>query len=490
MPLKKTHFSLSPLNDQANGFSYSGGYPVIRFSIPSQEIMLETTTLKLSGRLQISDKTKALMTTAPYLDTFQLLNNDAAGAAYMPSPVAGSILPFGGVHNMIDKVVLQSKKNNVELVSETNYAQFRAIKEAYSYNKEDYLRAPLNRSLASGLNSQYTSRHMMVSSNFAWTQSDETGQYFTIHLDISLLNGMPLHLGKEFLGGLVISVYLAPDSNCLTSRYRNLGTTAQAQQADFSGATYSLKGLKLEGRYITPTPEELKAYPTKMLLNSHINLLNDIHSSVNSTSYTPQITSARGVINVFQENNAINNYLKNSINFRNIIGLVDAIQSKDGLRAPFDYKVQAIPNYKSKNFATGADLGYRGYFHNVSAIGDAEFRLLFQRAVLGGSTPYHCSVNLKATSDSMAAENDVAAAGEVCHGNNLTQDCVGIGCDYTMGEGLIQPFINSDYAIQISSGVNTGSNNLSADFNNTVFLQQTFIKNWETLDLQQLVKTM
>lgn len=485
MPLKKTHFSLTPINDQANGFSYSNGYPVIRFSVPSQELMLETTTLKLTGLLQVSDKTKALLTDAPYEDEMQ--RNNSAAAAPMPVPVGASLLPFGGVHNMIDKIVIQSKKNNVELISETNYAQFRSIKEAYSYNIEDYRRVPFCRSLGSGLNSQYTTRHVMTSSGFAFTPADETGQYFSIHLDVSLLNGMPLHLGKEFVGGLIISVYLAPDSNAICARFRNTGTDATN---DITGTLYSLKSVKLEGRYVTPTPEELKAYPSMMLLNSHVNLLNDVHSSVNSTSYTPQLAMVRSIINVFQENDAINNYKKNSVNFRNIIGLVDAIHSKNGLRTPFDYKVQAIPSYKSKVFATGADVNYRGYFHNATAIGDAEFRLHFQRAVLGDSYPYHASATLKATSDAMAAENDVAGADEVGHGNNLTQDCVGIGCDYTFGEGLIQPFEDMDYALQISSGVNTGSNNLSAELNNTVFLQQTFVKNWETLDLQKLVKTM
>ena len=62
MPLLKKHFSLSPLNDSPvvvsgnvvqGGFSHKDGFPTIRFSLPAQNTLLETSTLKLVGQFII-----------------------------------------------------------------------------------------------------------------------------------------------------------------------------------------------------------------------------------------------------------------------------------------------------------------------------------------------------------------------------------------------------------------------------------------------------
>ena len=46
---------------------------------------------------------------------------------------------WGGIKNVVDKVVIQSKKSLVEISSANNYSQFEGLVEAYHYNKDDYI---------------------------------------------------------------------------------------------------------------------------------------------------------------------------------------------------------------------------------------------------------------------------------------------------------------------------------------------------------------
>ena len=64
MPSKKLNFSVSPINDNPtvvsattviNGFSHKNGFPTIKFSIPSQDLLLDTKSLRLSGQLIVKN---------------------------------------------------------------------------------------------------------------------------------------------------------------------------------------------------------------------------------------------------------------------------------------------------------------------------------------------------------------------------------------------------------------------------------------------------
>jgi hypothetical protein len=71
MPLMKKHFSLSPLNDVpvvvsaagqiTGGFSHADGFPTIRFSLPAQNTLLETTSLHLVGQFLIKKNDGTLL---------------------------------------------------------------------------------------------------------------------------------------------------------------------------------------------------------------------------------------------------------------------------------------------------------------------------------------------------------------------------------------------------------------------------------------------
>ena len=88
---------------------------------------------------------------------------------------------------------------------------------------------------------------------------------------------------------------------------------------------------------------------------------------------------------------------------------------------------------------------------------------------------------------------DIVGAAASGHRNNLRPNCVGVGADFTFGMGGTQNFVNQDYNLTLTSGVNSGNAELPASRSgaNTTnpLLQQTFVRNVAELDCVNLVKS-
>lgn len=489
MPLSKRTFLINPLNNTADGFSHKNGNPVVKFSIPQQDLFLESATLRLSGQVQIKSQTGALI--APdgkgdgTADAFSTMNVDNP-ALPQSSQCAVNFGNFGGVHNCIDKIVITSKKSKVELVNESHYSQYTALRQGTSANKEEYLRKNLTRSQSTGNNCDLVNRRMVSSVNvatFTATKAEQVGNFFSIKLNIPMLGLMPIDLSQENVGGLDITLYLAPDSAVFFSRNRHL-LPAHIATNSAEGASYLLKNLKLNGRYLVPGPKD--KLPDEMVYANRVNLINDIHSSVNSSGYTPQVQFNTAIVNQFQRGDVINNYSLNQNNFPQVVGLKKVVQSKNNLRFPYDFAMETVPNFNTQDDA-GVEVVPNDLHFKSLGMGDTEIRLHYNRALTGRSKPPHTSADMEATEADVKSQYEVASgAGDT--GNNTICDFAGIGADYSFGMGMTQNYVNQDYAVEISSGVNTGNPKLPIDTNNISLLQNTFVKNYEELNTKKLMK--
>lgn len=504
MPIIKKHFSLSPLNDNpvvmsgnniTGGMSHKDGFPTIKFSVPQQEALLETQTLHLVGQFLVKESDGSIFDDAVVQNNDNLMNG-----ATMTKRTALNIPNWGGIKNVIDKVVIQSKKSLVEVSSAINYSQFEGLVEAYHYNKDDYIHTPLSRSLASGANADLVNRKVLSAVNHVAVgsipnaQDRMVGQHFSIKINTDLLNTLPLHLGQDKLGGCLITIHLAPDSAVFHCRHRSRDV-AQQPNANFAqGVNYVLKNLKLEGRYVIPTAQENSAYPSQVSLNSRLNLINDVQSSINSSAYTPQLQFVKSMVNLYLDNDQTNNTDKNANNFRHPVGHKANQQAKNGLRFPFDYKTILQPNFQSsftRNGAIGAgDITPSVLSVKGSHVGDVEVRKQFERALLGGIEAYHSSATVDLLNDSITEDYDSTGATANGVGNNCKPNCQGIGADFSFGMGGIQNLVNQDYNLTIESGVNTGSALLPASRNNQPLLQQTFVRHQSQLNFSNLVKVI
>lgn len=489
MPQLKKCFSLMPVNNNTDGFSHRNGYPVIKFTIPAQDLLLETSSLRLTGKFKLTGTADATVATAGNAAALQ--TEDTADMTFADAPSSLALLTnAGGVHNCLDKITINSKKSNIELVNQPAYASYVSQREFLTNNDDDYRRAVMCRSLSSGNNCNLTGRKLTISSastiGTITVPAEKIGVDFSIPLNVAMLQAQDIHLGQDFVGGLNISLYLAPDESVLFNKYRN-----PIANQDISASAYVLTNLRLEGRYLVPTAEELKAYSPTMVVEDRLNLINDIHSSVNSSAYTPQVQFCRGIVSVFQKDDTPNNYKANQANSPAIVGLARVVQSKNGLRYPYDFPVELKPNpyVNTDNPAGGAypinDLQFKSL-----GLGDSEVRLHYQRALLGMPYLYHTSAGLK--SAELATQNEYATAGAAGTGLNASIDVTGVGCDYSFGINLVQNFQNQDYALELKSAVNTGGSvaSVPGDYAGSTFIQNTYVRMWESFDLEKLVRVM
>tara|TARA_R110001632_G_scaffold58684_2_gene142750 strand:- start:7989 stop:9488 length:1500 start_codon:yes stop_codon:yes gene_type:complete len=497
MPSKKLNFSVSPINDNPtvvsgttviNGFSHKNGFPTIKFSIPSQDMLLDTKSLRLSGQLIVKNATGAIQTTA----SGAYASYDTQNGAGLPASQAVNTSNWNGVSSLIDKLTIQSKKSQVELSNIINYSMYNALKKGMSYDDDDYKQTPLFRDLASGNNHGDVCRHLISSAVPADCLMGDIGdkhmgQFFSMDLDVPMLKSVPLHLGNAYLGGLLLNITLNSDASVIHSRHRSIDT-AQQPNADPTGFSYCLKNIKLEGKLLVPTADDLKDYPSVLPLPSSVNLENDLHSSVNANTYTPQLSMVKGMVNTFLDDDQQNNFLANTNNFRLPVGLVKYEQAKNSIKYPFDYATELKPNATSSTEVGATAFNPSNLNVKSSGMGDSEVRLQFMRAVNGGRFPMRNSLSKGLTDKNLSEDYDETGAGTDGVGLNTVPDLLGIGCDYNNSVGQSQNYVNQDYELKVESGVQTGRTTLPASRRNKVEIQQTFIKNVSELNLQTLVK--
>ena len=189
MPIIKKPFTLAPLNDNpvvltqnganmdlTGGFSHRGGFPTVKFSMPPQPVMLEMGSLKLTGQILVKDANNQAMisSNAGVINsngrsgaTGQGGNIEVDSGADMLGQTALNIPNWGGIQNVIDKVVVQSKKSLIELSSVNNYGQYSGLTEAYNNNSDDYRHVPLTKSLSAGDHAEHTNRRMLTCASSA-----------------------------------------------------------------------------------------------------------------------------------------------------------------------------------------------------------------------------------------------------------------------------------------------------------------------------------
>jgi hypothetical protein len=326
------------------------------------------------------------------------------------------------------------------------------------------------------------------------------GRPFSFKLDTSLLNNMkPLHLGNDYLGGLIINLELNNDAGYFYERFRAEG----ANHPSATGSYYVIKNLRLQGRFLVPTPADLQEYNPSMMLNDRINLINDVNSSVNSAKYTPNVSAVRSFVNLFLEQDQENNIKKNQSNFRVPVGLREYTQNKNNVRAPEDFVIGVSPNLLTKTAANGKTgaISAQDYADKINGQGDAEVRNRFQRAVLDGELAGKCAATLELSNKSLASDYETGGDANNGIGNQCDADLMGIGLDFTHHFFNTSNFNNQDYDLIVRSGVdtgdavlpasrNTGDAVLPASRNAAPELMETYVKNVAGFNSQTLVKTI
>tara|TARA_R110002020_G_scaffold7264_2_gene30709 strand:+ start:21462 stop:22988 length:1527 start_codon:yes stop_codon:yes gene_type:complete len=507
MPVQKINFSIPAINEQATtinssnklagGFSFNKGTANVRFSISAQDRMIDTSDMYLTGQIVYVDSAGDPIQNAAALARANYNTNNGAN---LTRSCNTNISNWSGVQNAVKRIFVQSKKTSVEIAQHNNYPMFVGLREGWTKSDADYLVSPLARYQAVGSQARHSNRCQSVMSdatnasggsfgNITNFNDKHYGRPFSFKLDTALLNNLkPLHLGNDYLGGLIINLELNNDAGYFYERFAEDG----ANHPSANGTFYIIKNLRLQGRFLVPTPADLSSYSASMMLNDRVNLVNDVVSSVNSCKYTPNLSAVRSIVNLFLEQDQENNVKKNQSNFRYPCGLREYSQNKNNIRQPEDFVVQVTPNLLTKTVENGiGPTGGDSYIQKVGGVGDAEVRNRFQRAVLNGELSSKCSASLQLSDRAYDADYD-STTGDANTGthNNTQADLLGIGLDYTHHFGNTSNFNNQDYDLIIRSGVQSGDSDLPTQRANAPEIIETYVKNVAGFNSQTLVKTI
>ncbi len=517
MPSQKVYFSIPPLNDQSvqsstgavlsGGFSPKNGNSYVKFALSSQDRMLPTDEMYLTGRICMVNSDGTPLTPMENGGTASITtpHYGANNGANLTQMANQNISNWNGLESVVKKIFITSKKTSVNISEIRNYPMYNAVRKAYQNNEDDYLISPMIRASAGGTKAGFLNRHIATMdncgtgasgqvSNVSSLNDEAYGQPFSFHLDTALLNNsQPLMLGQNYLGGIEVHMELNNENGVFSDRFRDTGSGQTA--CDNDGSYYILKDLRLQGRLLVPTPQDLQMYQDNFVLNDNFNLINDVNSSVNNSKYTPNVSMVRSVVNLFLDNDQENNRSFNQTNFRNPCGLVDYQQNKNNIRQPQDFKIEVVPNQLDTATYAGGTLAPKDISNKASTMGDAEVRNFFQRAVLNGELAAKTVAGLKLTADSL----DEDYADRTTDGTGATDgvglqtacDALGVGLDYTHNMGLTSNFSGAaDYDLLMKSGVNSADSELPISRRSKSEIQQSYIKNVSAFNSTTLVKQM
>jgi len=506
MPVQKVYYSIPATNDAqtqidsnnklSSGFSFTKGNANIRFSIAAQDRLLDTSDMYLTGQVIHMDSSADPIQISAATTRAQF---NASNGTDMRAYTNLNLGNWAGLETAIKRIFVQSKKSSVEISQNNNYPMYKSVRNGYQNNDQDYLVSPLIREDAPGKWAKDLGRHATIMpvgdhascadfANLDNINDPNYGKPFSFKLDTALLNNVqPIHLGNNFMGGVVINIELNNSDGVYHERWAREG----ANLVNVAGSYYLIKNLRLTGRFSVPTPQDLQSYQPQLMLNDRVNLINDVVSSTNSSKYTPNLGMVRSFVNLFLDQDQQNNLKKNQTIFREPCGLREYQQNKNSTRQPEDFVVKVSPNLLTKTVANGAaSVSAADVGDKVLMLGDAEVRNRFQRAVLNGDLAGKTSASLELTNDELGAQYDTGGGAATGEGDNTQADLLGIGLDYTHHFGNSTNFVNQDYDLIMRSGVQSGDTVLPASRRSQPEVQETYVKNVAVLNSQTLVKSV
>lgn len=242
------NLDINPANVLSSGeISYVKGNPIIQFIIGASDRYLIGSTVRLAGDFA-TFTTAAQDTAIPDANQVQMSNKL-------------------GVYSVIDQLVIKSQKTHQTIEQIRHYNRFLSTYMPYTTSKQDCIGHLQETALI--LPSYEAQRDSVIGQATTNTNS------FCINLPCGMFNGQnPIPLSSEAIGGLIVEVHLAPDSNVLFS---SDGSSASA--AAINSSNYQLSNVHLVAEAISPAPG-----PHNWGQAFEYNSISSFYSTLNSTN--------------------------------------------------------------------------------------------------------------------------------------------------------------------------------------------------------------
>ena len=314
--MSNRYIEILPANTNAS-HSYKQGRPVIDFQISEQEAMLIPRSIRLCGRFHAYDNASRDVNTN--------------GRLSMDSRL--------GVFSVIDQVVLSSarSKSTIEHLRHANrfYASMYSVVNDEKTLVNQYGTAGLTMPSLDG--QQYS-----VMQEGSGANSNE----FCIHIPTGLLLGTRgINLSSRTgIGGLSLSIHLAPDSMVLFDQ------DGDATGGALGNAFYELTDLKLVAELNSEVPDK----PMPLEYNSITGYYTTINSTNANLNFSLGLNRVSSTMVNFIPSDYLNNLDQNSLMTINpldssgaIANVSQVVFTKGGMRYPLDYNIDT--SFKNGN---------------------------------------------------------------------------------------------------------------------------------------------
>jgi len=279
-----------PLNPPSDGvYGFRKGFPIIQFQIANQDKLLDASTLRLNGSIQLKQPTGAAV-----------VNDPTAGAGAANGICLNNRL---GIPATLQQITLATQSNQtLEVIR--NYGRYLVSVMPPTHSADDY-------------NTVMTQSDPVVSSRSSVSaKAQNTKVDFSIPLRTGLLqSGQPIPLGMNGLRGMLISLELSPDSNAISgySIFTDTGVETNITYTPLgTGASYELSDLSLSYDLLVPDESGRAGMSTpatgQFVYNSVSHLYGVINSADETQSYNLGTANTLSVIHNFLPTSHINNY--------------------------------------------------------------------------------------------------------------------------------------------------------------------------------------
>ena len=406
----RQNLEIVPANHTSTGeISYKSGNPVIQFIIGEQERLLVGQSVRLVGQFQVF---------------FNSANDVPANASTLRMSEAL------GVYSTIEQLTIKSQATHQVIEEIRHYPRFLAsylpvtstLNDATGHMSQTALTTPA-----------YTSQKFGV---VDIPSMAKTANSFSIPLPCGLFNGQnPIPLarnGEGGLGGLLVEVTLAPDSNVLFDASGSATTIAEA--------FYQMKDVKLVAEAITPDPRQ--GFPK--MNTFEYNSISSYFTTFNSTNaiinFQLGLSRVLGVFGNMITANKINNRAQNGLtcNFpvNSDVGETPAlinqlVFTRAGERFPLEYNIDTLQKDDQTDYKADPQIT-RNFMNAVM-----NFAKLKRTQV--------SPVNTKFTDGQFAVVNT-----KVEGGSNAG---IGVAYDVISGQGV--DFSNVNFGINMDVGLTT-----------------------------------
>jgi len=317
-----------PSNVTSNGeISFRDGNPVIQFIIGEQDRMLLGQSIRFTGK-------------------FRALLSSASSSTSDTSNLAMS--EKLGVYSCIDSLTIKSQKTGQTIESIRHYNRFLASYLPVTTSKED------------GMGHMYESA--LILPNYDAHQqsvvnipsSSSTQNHFCMTLPCGLFNGGdPIPLMPEAVGGLIIELHLAPDTQVFH-------TSGDADSGSYTDSFYQFKDVSLVCELMEldeATTQSLKSRPSGTYeYNSISSYYQTINSGNGIINFQLGLSKVLGVFANIVPSAHINNTLYDGLatlyptnNDGSSADITELFFTRNGVKFPIDFNINTLQQKNSSN---------------------------------------------------------------------------------------------------------------------------------------------